>query len=66
MQQMRSHLPVVGIDFGTTNSSVTLATEDGRVQLASFSSLGEDTFSFRSVQIDRSSGRETLLGVTMR
>jgi hypothetical chaperone protein len=48
MPQMRSHLPVVGIDFGTTNSSMALATDAG-VQLASFSTCGEDTFSFRSV-----------------
>jgi hypothetical chaperone protein len=49
MQQMRSHLPVVGIDFGTTNSSVALATDDTSVQLVSFSAFGEDTFSSRSV-----------------
>jgi hypothetical chaperone protein len=46
---MRSHQPVVGIDFGTTNSSVALATEDAGVELASFSSFGEATPSFRSV-----------------
>jgi hypothetical chaperone protein len=38
-----------GIDFGTTNSSVALACEDSRVQLASFSSSGEEMFSFRSL-----------------
>jgi hypothetical chaperone protein len=45
----RSHLPVVGIDFGTTNSSLALVTEDGGVELASFPSGGGETFSFRSV-----------------
>jgi hypothetical chaperone protein len=48
MQQMQSD-PVVGIDFGTTNSSVALAMGNAEVQLASFSILGEDTPSFRSV-----------------
>jgi hypothetical chaperone protein len=46
---MRSHPPVAGIDFGTTNSSVALATGDADVQLAAFSLLGEDTPSSRSV-----------------
>ena len=46
---MRSHPSVVGIDFGTTNSSMALATGDGGVQLASFPTTGEETFSFRSV-----------------
>src|SRR5450755_2067862 len=49
MQQMRSHLPVVGIDFGTTNSSMALATEGAEVKLASFPTSGQNTFSFRSV-----------------
>src|SRR5580658_8888979 len=40
---------VVGIDFGTTNSSVALATGDRAVVLASFSLLGEATPSSRSV-----------------
>ena len=46
---MRSHPPVVGIDFGTTNSSMALATPDGEVQLASFPTSSENTVSFRSV-----------------
>jgi hypothetical chaperone protein len=45
----RSHLPVVGIDFGTTNSSLALARPDGGVELASFASAGGETNSFRSV-----------------
>ena len=49
MQRTRQHSPVLGIDFGTTNSSVALATDDATVQLASFSMFGENTFSFRSV-----------------
>ncbi len=49
MQQLRSHLPVVGIDFGTTNSSMALATEDAGVQLASFATRTGDTSSFRSI-----------------
>src|SRR5450631_2203909 len=60
MQHMRSHLPVVGIDFGTTNSSMALATEGAEVQLASFPTSGQNTFSFRSVlyleQIKENSG----------
>ncbi|MGC9157801.1 MAG: Hsp70 family protein [Terracidiphilus sp.] len=40
---------VVGIDFGTTNSSVALVDGDGGVRLASFSFLGAQTPSFRSV-----------------
>jgi len=39
----------IGIDFGTTNSSVALARGDGRVELAQFPALGGLTESFRSV-----------------
>src|SRR5580698_6699162 len=39
----------IGIDFGTTNSSVALAHGDGRVELAQFPALGRLTESFRSV-----------------
>jgi hypothetical chaperone protein len=39
----------IGIDFGTTNSSVALAHADGRVEMAQFPALGGPTESFRSV-----------------
>lgn len=42
-------MSAVGIDFGTTNSSVALATGDSQVQIASFPSGGAETLSFRSV-----------------
>lgn len=41
--------PVVGIDFGTTNSSVALRLPDGSVRLAEFSFAGGTTRSSRSV-----------------
>ncbi|AFL86499.1 molecular chaperone [Terriglobus roseus DSM 18391] len=41
--------PVVGIDFGTTNSSVALRLPDGSVRLAEFPSAGSTTRSSRSV-----------------
>ena len=41
--------PAIGLDFGTTNSSMALATGDSRVQLASFPTRTVDTLSFRSV-----------------
>jgi hypothetical chaperone protein len=46
---MRNHLEAVGIDFGTTNSSVALATKNSQVKLASFPFCGAETPSFRSV-----------------
>lgn len=50
----------VGIDFGTTNSSVALATKGSAVRLASFEFRGAATPSFRSVlyfeQLKASSG----------
>ena len=39
----------IGIDFGTTNSSVALLGEDGQVKLTTFSFRGEPIPSFRSV-----------------
>ena len=39
----------IGIDFGTTNSSVALANSSGQVELAHFSELGTPTDSYRSL-----------------
>ena len=41
--------PVVGVDFGTSNSVVALASEDGPPRLAHFPLLGRQTSSFRSL-----------------
>jgi len=42
-------LSVAGIDFGTTNSSVALVTDNSTVELASFTFAGSETLSSRSV-----------------
>jgi len=39
----------IGIDFGTTNSSIALANNSGEVQLAKFPYLGDLTDSYRSL-----------------
>ena len=49
MQKLKESLDFVGIDFGTTNSSVALMEGDAPVQLARFPFLGAQTESFRSV-----------------
>lgn len=49
MQKTQNQYPAVGIDFGTTNSSMALAMDDSQVQLVSFPTRGKDTLSFRSV-----------------
>jgi hypothetical chaperone protein len=41
--------PSIGIDFGTTNSSIALARSDGAVELVSFPTATGITESFRSV-----------------
>src|SRR5215813_4353638 len=41
--------PVVGLDFGTTNSAVAVAGTDGEAQLACFGDAGNTTTSFRSI-----------------
>ena len=43
------NLNAVGIDFGTTNSSVAFATGNAQIQLASFPAGGAEIESFRSV-----------------
>ena len=40
---------IIGIDFGTTNSSLALANASGIVELAHFSELGTPTDSYRSL-----------------
>jgi len=49
MQKTSDAPSVIGIDFGTTNSSMALAGEDAQVRLASFRARGAETFSSRSV-----------------
>src|SRR5665213_232170 len=49
MPSAHSNLPVIGIDFGTTNSSVALAHPGGAVELVSFPTAAATTESFRSV-----------------
>ena len=41
--------PIVGIDFGTSNSVVALADADGHPRLAEYALLGRQTSSFRSL-----------------
>jgi hypothetical protein len=40
---------VIGIDFGTTNSSIARATDTGKVELAHFPYMGEVTAAYRSL-----------------
>jgi hypothetical chaperone protein len=59
---VRSHAGI-GIDFGTTNSSVALARASGEVELASFPTATSFTDSYRSLlylEQAKESGRETL------
>jgi hypothetical chaperone protein len=49
MQTTQNWTVPVGIDFGTTNSSVALAAGGARVELVSFPFRGADSPSFRSV-----------------
>jgi len=41
--------PAIGIDFGTTNSSIALATGNSETQLISFPTANQATVSYRSV-----------------
>jgi hypothetical chaperone protein len=57
----------IGIDFGTTNSSVALAHADGRVELVRFPAMGGLTESFRSVlflEEARAAGRRQVKSYT--
>jgi hypothetical chaperone protein len=49
MQTTGKPIDFVGIDFGTTNSSVAIVNANSGVELASFPFRGADTPSFRSV-----------------
>ena len=49
MQIRKNPVDAVGIDFGTTNSSVALAAAGGQVELVTFPFNGARTPSFRSV-----------------
>jgi hypothetical chaperone protein len=68
MHKNGNQMSAVGIDFGTTNSSVALATGDSQVQLASFPSGGAETLSFRSVlyleQLKSASGAKRMHSLT--
>ena len=46
---LRTTTPAVGLDFGTTNSSLALALPDGTVRFAEFPFRGSTTRSSRSV-----------------
>src|SRR5579863_3147345 len=68
MPAMGNHAEPIGLDFGTTNSSVALVDGDSRVQLASFPWGGADVSSFRSVlyfeQLKSSGGATHLHALT--
>src|SRR5438270_11724787 len=49
MDPRAHHGPRVGLDFGTTNSSIALARSDRTVQIARFPYRGAETESFRSL-----------------
>ena len=49
MPSTHSSGPALGIDFGTTNSSIAIARDNGAVELVSFPTATAATESFRSV-----------------
>ncbi len=59
--------PVIGVDFGTTNTVVSLTTAQGEAQLVRFAGLGEDRAPFRSAlafhsEAERGGGRRIEAG----
>jgi hypothetical chaperone protein len=49
MPTARGQVSAIGIDFGTTNSTVARASDKSQVELVAFPTLTGETFSFRSV-----------------
>src|SRR5271169_4959230 len=49
MKHAQDQVPAIGIDFGTTNSTVGRALGDAQVELVAFPTLAGETFSSRSV-----------------
>jgi len=67
MASTQSTGPAIGIDFGTTNSSIALARGDGAVELVSFPMAMGTTESFRSVlylEQRKHAGRTLIKGFT--
>src|ERR1700761_6342831 len=62
MRQAQDQFSAVGIDFGTTNSTVARASGQSQVELVAFPTRTGETFSFRSVlylQQVKQAGRST-------
>src|SRR5271155_3867276 len=49
MRQAQHQVPAIGIDFGTTNSTVARASGESQVEVVAFPTITGETFSFRSV-----------------
>ena len=49
MRQAQTQVPSIGIDFGTTNSTVACASGKSQVELVAFPTRAGETFSFRSL-----------------
>src|SRR6202162_2230608 len=49
MRQAQTQVPSIGIDFGTTNSTVACASGKSQVELVAFPTRTGETFSFRSL-----------------
>src|ERR1700727_940905 len=67
MPLTRSSTSALGIDFGTTNSSIALARQSGAVELVSFPTATASTESFRSVlylEQRKQAGRTQIKGFT--